>query len=61
MDLSKLDRYGNRAEFVEAVQKRAYDYDFNCHGCSQAVVQCFLDREGGQTAEDDRRHSSRQG
>ena len=43
MDLSKLDRYGNRGEFVEAVQKKAYDYDFNCHGCSQAVVQCFLD------------------
>jgi C_GCAxxG_C_C family probable redox protein len=43
VDLSKLDRYGNRAEFVEGVRKRAYDYDFNCHGCSQAVVQCFLD------------------
>jgi hypothetical protein len=43
VDLSKLDRYGNRAEFVEAVRKRAYDYDFKCHGCSQAVVQCFLD------------------
>jgi C_GCAxxG_C_C family probable redox protein len=43
VDLSKLDRYGNRAEFVEAVRKRAHDYDFNCHGCSQAVVQCFLD------------------
>jgi C_GCAxxG_C_C family probable redox protein len=43
VDLSKLDRYGSRAEFVEAVQKRAYDYDFNCHGCSQAVVRTFLD------------------
>ena len=43
MDLSKLDRYGNRADFVETVRKKAYDYDFNCHGCSQAVVQSFLD------------------
>lgn len=43
MDLSKLDRYGSKADFQEAVRKRAYDYDFNCHGCSQAVVQCFLD------------------
>jgi len=43
VDLSKLDRYGSREEFVEAVRKRAYDYDFNCHGCSQAVVKCFLD------------------
>jgi hypothetical protein len=43
VDLSKLDRYGNRAQFVEAVRQRAYDYDFKCHGCSQAVVQCFLD------------------
>ena len=43
MDLSKLDRYVSRSEFLEAVRKRAYEYDFNCHGCSQAVVQCFLD------------------
>jgi C_GCAxxG_C_C family probable redox protein len=43
VDLSKLDRYGNRAQFVEAVHQKAYDYDFKCHGCSQAVVQCFLD------------------
>jgi len=43
VDLSKLDRYGSKAEFIEAVRKRAYDYDFNCHGCSQAVVQSFLD------------------
>jgi C_GCAxxG_C_C family probable redox protein len=43
MDLSRLDRYGNKAEFVEAVRKRAYDYDFKCHGCSQAVVQTFMD------------------
>jgi C_GCAxxG_C_C family probable redox protein len=43
MDLRNLDRYDNRAEFVEAVRKKAHDYDANCHGCSQAVVQCFLD------------------
>jgi C_GCAxxG_C_C family probable redox protein len=43
VDLSRLDRYGSRVEFSEAVRKISYDYDFNCHGCSQAVVQCFLD------------------
>ncbi len=43
MDLSKLDRYETRDALVEAVRKKAYDYDFNCHGCSQAVVQTFLD------------------
>lgn len=43
MDLSKLERCGDKAHFVEAVRQKAYDYDFNCHGCSQAVVQCFLD------------------
>lgn len=43
MDLSKLDGYESRETFIEAVRKKAYDYDFNCHGCSQAVVQSFLD------------------
>jgi len=51
VDLSKLDRYENRDAFVEAVRKKAHDYDFNCHGCSQAVVQSFLDVfEEGNTA-----------
>ena len=43
MDLSKLEAYDGREAFVEAVRKKAYDYDFNCHGCSQAVVRTFLD------------------
>ncbi|NPV03881.1 MAG: C_GCAxxG_C_C family protein [Syntrophaceae bacterium] len=43
MDLSKLDKYESREALVEAVRRKAYDYDFNCHGCSQAVVQTFLD------------------
>ena len=43
LDLSKLDRYATPETFVEAVRKKAYDYDFSCHGCSQAVVQTFLD------------------
>jgi C_GCAxxG_C_C family probable redox protein len=43
VDLGKLDQYKSKAEFVEDARKRAYDYDFKCHGCSQAVVQCFLD------------------
>jgi C_GCAxxG_C_C family probable redox protein len=43
VDLRKLDKYKSKAEFVEDAGKRAYDYDFTCHGCSQAVVQTFLD------------------
>jgi C_GCAxxG_C_C family probable redox protein len=43
VDLSKLDAYDSREAFVEVVRKQAYDYDFDCHGCSQAVVRTFLD------------------
>jgi C_GCAxxG_C_C family probable redox protein len=43
MDLGKLGNYKGKAEFVEDARKRAYDYDFRCHGCSQAVVRTFLD------------------
>ena len=43
MDLGRLEGYASRDAFVATVRKKAYDYDFNCHGCSQAVVQCFLD------------------
>jgi C_GCAxxG_C_C family probable redox protein len=46
VDLGKLDKYNSKAEFVEDTRKRAYDYDFKCHGCSQAVVQTFLDAFG---------------
>ena len=43
VDLSKLEAYNGREAFVEAVRIKAYDYDFNCHGCSQAVVRTFMD------------------
>jgi C_GCAxxG_C_C family probable redox protein len=43
VDLGKLGKYKSKAEFVEDARKRAYDYDFKCHGCSQAVVRTFLD------------------
>jgi C_GCAxxG_C_C family probable redox protein len=43
VDPGKLDKYKSKAEFVEDARKRAYDYDFNCHGCSQAVVRTFLE------------------
>jgi C_GCAxxG_C_C family probable redox protein len=43
VDLTKLSRYENKAEFVEEARKRAHDYDFKYHGCTQAVVQAFLD------------------
>jgi C_GCAxxG_C_C family probable redox protein len=43
VDLKKLGKYNSKAEFVEYTRKRAYDYDFKCHGCSQAVVRTFLD------------------
>jgi C_GCAxxG_C_C family probable redox protein len=43
VDLGKLDKYKSRVEFVEDAWNRAYEYDFTCHGCSQAVVQTFLE------------------
>ncbi len=43
VDLVKLTKYKDKAEFVEDARRRAYDYDFKCHGCSQAVVRTFLD------------------
>ncbi len=43
MDLGSLDRYPRKEEFVAEARKRARAYDLAFHGCSQAVVQTFLD------------------
>lgn len=43
MDLDKLDRYGEKSEFVEDVRKRTFDTEMKCHGCAQVIVQTFLD------------------
>ncbi|MCD6570043.1 MAG: C_GCAxxG_C_C family protein [Deltaproteobacteria bacterium] len=43
MNLNKLDKYKNKAEFIEDVKKRAFEMEVNSHGCSQVVVQTFLD------------------
>ena len=43
MNLEKLNKYKGKAEFVEDVKKRAFEMEMNSHGCSQVVVQTFLD------------------
>jgi C_GCAxxG_C_C family probable redox protein len=43
MDLSKITRYEDKASFVEDVRRRAFEMEMNSHGCSQVVVQTFLD------------------
>jgi hypothetical protein len=43
MDLSKINKYEDKASFVEDVRKRAFEMEMNSHGCSQVVVQTFLD------------------
>lgn len=43
MDLNKLSRYKDKEEFIADVKKRAFEMEMNHHGCSQVVVQTFLD------------------
>ena len=43
MNLAKLKKYKDREEFVEDVKKRAFEMEVASHGCSQVVIQTFLD------------------
>ena len=43
MDLSKLDKYDEKAQFVADLKKRTFDTEMKCHGCAQVIVQTFLD------------------
>lgn len=43
MNLEKLSKYADKDEFVEDVKKRAFEMEMNSHGCSQVIVQTFLD------------------
>lgn len=43
MDLNKLSHYKNKEEFIEDVKKRAFEMEVKHHGCSQVVVQTYLD------------------
>lgn len=43
MDLNKLSRYRDKEEFIADVRKRAFEMEVNHHGCSQVVVQTYLD------------------
>lgn len=43
MDLAIIDRYRDRDAFVEDLEKRTYTTEIACHGCSQVIVQTFLD------------------
>ena len=43
MNLQILKKYKDKSDFVEDVKKRAFEMEMNSHGCSQVVVQTFLD------------------
>ena len=43
MDLSRLDKYPDKAKFLEEWRTKAFDMEMQNHGCSQVVVQTFLD------------------
>jgi len=43
MDLQVLKKYKDKSEFVEDIKKRAFEMEVNSHGCSQVIVQTFLD------------------
>lgn len=43
MDLDKIDKYDEKSEFVEDLQKRTFNTEMKCHGCAQVIVQTFLD------------------
>jgi C_GCAxxG_C_C family probable redox protein len=43
MDLNKLNKYRNRAEFVEDLKRKAYETEVKYHGCAQATLKPFLD------------------
>jgi len=43
VNLKILEKYNNKEEFVEDVKKRAFEMEMNSHGCSQVIVQTFLD------------------
>jgi C_GCAxxG_C_C family probable redox protein len=43
MELSRLDKYSDKAKFLDEWRKKAFDMEMQNHGCSQVVVQTFLD------------------
>lgn len=43
MNIDKLSKYNSKEEFIEDVRKKAFELEVNSHGCSQVVVQTFLD------------------
>ena len=43
MDLSKLDKYDEKAQFVADLKERTFYTEMKCHGCAQVIVQTFLD------------------
>lgn len=43
MDLSPLDRFQDKTTFLDNLEKRVFETEVECHGCSQVIVHCFLD------------------
>jgi C_GCAxxG_C_C family probable redox protein len=43
MDLSKLNKYNDKSQFLEDLKERTFQAEMKYHGCAQVVVQTFLD------------------
>jgi len=43
MNLDTLNKYRDKSAFVEEVKRKSFEMEVNSHGCSQVVVQTFLD------------------
>ena len=43
MDLSKLNKYNDKHQFLEDLKERTFQTEMKYHGCAQVIVQIFLD------------------
>ena len=43
MNLSRLNTYRDKAQFTDDVYTRIFETELKYHGCSQVIVQSFLD------------------
>ncbi|MGB9498359.1 MAG: C-GCAxxG-C-C family protein [Dissulfuribacterales bacterium] len=43
MNLNSINKYNDKTDFVEDIYKRIFETEVKHHGCSQVIVQSFLD------------------
>jgi len=43
MDLTELNKYEGKDQFIADLKKRTFDTEVKCHGCAQVIVQTFLE------------------